>query len=129
MAHFQSYAYMSTNVNGDQKELFLKQQGNNTGHSKAFFSQQSQNGHPIKSMRGKTVNHDPWTVEANNNGNLTTHPYEEYGSWFVDPPIPFSSIFHSIEEESPMKQRLSKKNSIMIPSQVLFDPFKHPFFH
>lgn len=119
MAQFQSYAYVSSNINGDQKELFLHQHGNEARHSKAFFSQQSEKGRTIKSLRGKTVNHNAWTVEANNNGKIMTHPYEHYGSWFEPMPL---SLFHSIEEALPMVLPHPKNDSLVL------SPFQHPFF-
>ena len=51
MSYFQSY--FSSNINGKQNELFLRQEKNNQQLKKEFVAKKSDNGRVLSTLRGK----------------------------------------------------------------------------
>lgn len=82
MSHFQSYSYVSSNVNGKQNELFLHQTKNDKEDKKNFVAKKSEQGKNIKTLRGKSRNDEKWTIQQEGQKSSIDKPFEDFETGF-----------------------------------------------
>lgn len=61
MSYFQSY--YSSNINGKQNELFLREEKTNQQTKKQFVAKKSDHGKVLSTLRGKTQNQEKWKIQ------------------------------------------------------------------
>lgn len=139
MSHFQSYSYVSSNVNGKQNELFLHQTKNDKEDKKNFVAKKSEQGKNIKTLRGKSRNDEKWTIQQEGQKSSIDKPFEDFENWF--PQASFGNLIHpmqfpqltSLPQLSQLPQ-FAKQHSddAMItystPNNSSYNPFDHDFF-
>lgn len=141
MSHFQSYSYVSSNVNGKQNELFLHQTKNDKEDKKNFVAKKSEQGKNIKTLRGKSRNDEKWTIQQEGQKASIDKPFEDFENWFPQT-LNFGNLLHhpmqfpqltSLPELSQLPQ-FAKQHSddAMItystPHTTTNNPFDHEFF-
>lgn len=138
MSHFQSYSYVSSNVNGKQNELFLHQTKNDKEDKKNFVAKKSVQGKNIKTLRGKSRNDEKWTIQQDGQKTILDKPFQDFENWF--PQAPFGNflqqhpmlsqeIFPTVAQVSPLPlshdSQQSNNSTLAMPS---YNPFNHDFF-
>ena len=105
MSYFQSY--FSSNINGKQNELFLRQEKNNQQLKKEFVAKKSDNGRVLSTLRGKTQNQEKWKIQKDDIKTIVEKPYQHYITWF------------------PESQPILEKSLVKYKTH---NPFDHDFF-
>ena len=150
MSHFQSYSYVSSNVNGKQNELFLHQTKNEKENKKNFVAKKSEQGKNIKTLRGKSRNDEKWTIQQEGQKASIDRPFQDFENWFpqnfgIDnflqhPLLPHQSLMLQNLAQLPQfphlpqlaQQQPSQSKNAMItystPNIPSYNPFDHDFF-
>lgn len=136
MSHFQSYSYVSSNVNGKQNELFLHQTKNDKEDKKNFVAKKSEQGKNIKTLRGKSRNDEKWTIQQEGQKASIDKPFEDFENWFPQT-TNFGNFFqHPMQfphfSQLPHFAQQQHSDDAMItyssPHTTDYNPFNHDFF-
>ena len=125
MSHFQSYSYVSSNINGKQNELFLQQVKNEKEDKKNFVAKKSNNGKNIKTLRGKSQNDEKWTIQQDEQKVTLDKPFQDFENWFIGsmpnmPNLPNLASLPSLLEQ--------QQSNALITYNTSSNPFDHDFF-
>jgi len=123
MSHFQSYSYVSSNINGKQNELFLQQVKNEKEDKKNFVAKKSNNGKNIKTLRGKSQNDEKWTIQQDEQKVTLDKPFQDFENWFFTMP-PMPPMPNLLEQVS----QINTQPNALITYNTPNSPFDHDFF-
>jgi len=137
MSHFQSYSYVSSNVNGKQNELFLHQTKNDKEDKKNFVAKKSEQGKYAKTLRGKSRNDEKWTIQQEGQKASIDKPFQDFENWFPQTPNFTNLLQHPMINHQSMllpqlaQQQPSSPNAMITystPTNSSYNPFDHDFF-